>query len=288
MIRRKLSQSATSGESSTKVGGGQATPISKIMSLYIVVAAGRVGELFPFLKGVPLAKLLIAMAIMSLFLYPKKVASTRLWSVGLARASILFFALIVISLSFSFLRSMTYEVIVGSAAASLVALVLIFKGASNWPSVRVMLAGCALSTAVLVIHTVSGYAGRPTDVGGYDPNDLAFVLVALLPVTIVFAIVSSGWRRLFFAVLSMSSLLVVLLTESRGGLLGLLLVLFAFALRYPASSDGKLRSVTRIGLKTRLAALTVLFVVAWVSVPQTARDRLSTLLSPHIGLQHHL
>jgi O-antigen ligase len=121
--------------------------------------------------------------------------------------------------------------------------------------------------------------GRAGYLGGYDPNDLAFVLVALLPIVVAFALICTGWKRWLCMGIACCSLFVTLLTVSRGGLLGLatdLALISLFLTPKGAHSPKKRRVWTRT---TRVFVLGAVFTVAWLSVPESAREQLSTIMS---------
>jgi len=60
----------------------------------------------------------------------------------------------------------------------------------------------------------------------YDPNDLAYMLVSMLPFSIYYVIENNGLIKRIFAIATLSvSLITILLTGSRGGFLGLMTIL---------------------------------------------------------------
>jgi O-antigen ligase len=249
------------------------------MAVYCVVAAGRIGELLPLLNQIPLAKILLGVAVLMALSGRRKASGTPFLNIPIAKLTLIFFALIVVSLLFSFLRSMTLAMIVGGTAASLISFLLIAKAAENWASVRCMLLGQAWAAGVLSLDLAIGYQGvRASNVGGYDPNDLAFVLVSSLPLIAMFAIVSTGKARLAMAGLAAVALVSILLTESRGGFLALIAVLVAFAFFPFIPKDTKQKR--RIGVVPRLIALVAVFSITWVSLPGSVRERLLTVFSP--------
>jgi len=60
----------------------------------------------------------------------------------------------------------------------------------------------------------------------YDPNDIAYVLISLLPLSLYFVIGKAGFNLKILALLNIGlSIAIILLSGSRGGILGLLAVL---------------------------------------------------------------
>jgi O-antigen ligase len=292
MIRKQL----TPSKMPVRVSAEKPSTLAWYMCLYIVVAAGRIGETIPLLSGVPVARIISVLAVAFAFSKPEQLAATRVMEIPLARTAFLFFALMILSFAFSILHSVTLTTITGSVAACAVSLILIIKASSTWASARTMITACAWASGALVIASLLQFAGgRAGYLAGYDPNDLAFVLVCFLPITHVCFLTARGFRRVIFAAIGGGSIFVTLLTQSRGGFIGLGLVLILLALFPPkrvtqpvpggvAGGAAMVEPGTKprkpMGLLSRLAVLAALFAVAWVAVPQATRDRLTTVFSP--------
>ena len=101
---------------------------------------------------------------------------------------------------------------------------------------RVTVVGAAMFSLVALAVGYAGVEGRWTGYAYYDPNDLALHLVATMPLAVYFlrprmagaawSVIAGGSLLLF--------LLVLVKTESRGGLLGLVAVAGLLALTYDA------------------------------------------------------
>jgi O-antigen ligase len=74
---------------------------------------------------------------------------------------------------------------------------------------------------MLACIALTGGSGRISAGDSYDTNDLAYVLVTCLPIAYGFGSVSRGRSRLLFYCVATLLLFATLLTQSRGGLLGL-------------------------------------------------------------------
>jgi hypothetical protein len=66
MMQSRRDAAVRSGESAESPGRGTNPDLlARLMSLYIVVAVGRIGDLVPWLHDIPLAKLLVFVAIIA-------------------------------------------------------------------------------------------------------------------------------------------------------------------------------------------------------------------------------
>lgn len=260
-------------------GGEAAGPLASVMLVYIVIVVGRIGDVVPLLSALPVAKIVAALAVLIAVQYRSEMASNRMWSFMPARLTILTMMLITVSILFSVLRSGTLEVITGTVLSVSVGLVLVIKAARNWRSTRTMLFALVLSGFVLAAAArATSYAGRAGMISSLDPNDFAFVLDGLLPITLTFAIASRGIKRLCYLAGSIWIVISILLTQSRGGLLGLGAALFVVILVAPTGRRGpptRRPSGRTIAIRVGLVIIAGFFV--WHSLPEPARARLATL-----------
>lgn len=250
-----------------------------VTTLLIVVTVGRVMDLFPPLYGVPVVKILTVVAVLVFALAPRvpRPAFGQSWIARLVLALLL---LAVASLAFSAWRAMSVMVLTGSVAAIAAILVLVYKSGGTLAALERYLRALAVCAGTL---TVGGLLfrgqGRLSWGRIYDPNDLAFVLVALLPIVLAFWRTARGAARLGWLAIAVGSVWVMLLTQSRGGLLGLLLVVsYLGAVGAWRARFGRGFSVGRVLVGWILMAL--LAVGTWAVLPGDARLRYETLLDP--------
>jgi putative inorganic carbon (hco3(-)) transporter len=253
--------------------------LARLMSAYIVVAVGRIGDLLPWLQQIPLAKVVVVLAIISAI----RLRGDRPWTtwkkIPPARLAVVLMSITTLSIVFSVLRSATLETIIGTVLAVVTSLVLTIMASRDWTSVKTILHGTVLASVVLVITAFgSAYAGRAGSSKSYDPNDFAFVLVGLLPLVLTFGVVSQKAKRLvYFAVAGLVTL-AILLTESRGGLLGMIFDVVAMTFLLPVARRGQLQFHTsKSKVITRVVLLTLIGVIGWKSLPEAARVRLDTI-----------
>jgi O-antigen ligase len=257
--------------------------LARLMSLYIVVAVGRLGDLVPGLHEIPLAKLVAGLAII-IAMRSRSASAAATWtSVPPAVLTIAVMAVTTVSILWSVLRSASLGVITGSALAVCVTMLLVIKAARGWAPVRTILHGTVYASLVLVATVVTS---QVMDSGGeragysssYDPNDFAFVLNGLLPLVVTFGIVSRGAKRLVYFGTAGLVTISILLTQSRGGFLGLILDVVAMTFLLPVARRGQMQfRVSMTGIIARAAILALIGVVVWYSLPPAASARLGSI-----------
>lgn len=283
------SGSVASAAPFASVGTRNSTTLARLLSLFFVFAVGRVGDLFPRLEDFPFAKVIAVLAILAALRDPNKAVAAGTWkSIPPARLIIAFMGIAVASFLYSVHHAATFNVIKGTVLAVVVTLVLAIKASRDWASVRTMLYGLVIASVVLVILAFrTQYAGRAGYTGSYDPNDFAFVLVGLLPVVFTFGIVSRGAKRYAYLSLVGLMILAILLTESRGGFLGLICDIFGMTFLMPIARRGSLEFRTsRSKLLARAALLVLVGVASWYLLPDPVRARLDSITS--LGSDYNL
>jgi O-antigen ligase len=257
--------------------------LARLMGLYFVVAVGKIGDLVPGLHGMPLAKLVAALAIIAA-IRMRAVSGAATWkTVPTAKLTIALMGVTTVSILWSVLRSASFGVITGSVLGIIVTLLLVIKAARSWASVKTILHGSVIASIVLVATIMTS---KVHDAGGdraglsvsYDPNDFAYVLIGLLPIVITFGIVSKGTKRLVYFGIAALVTFTILLTQSRGGFLGLALEVLAMTFLLPLAKRGQLQfRISKSGIVARAVMLALVGVIVWSSLPETARVRLGSV-----------
>jgi putative inorganic carbon (HCO3(-)) transporter len=250
-----------------------------LMSAYVVVAVGRIADLLPWLQQIPLAKLIGVLAIISAMRLPKDRTSATWKSIPPAKLSIVLMGITTLSILFSVLRSATFAIITSTVLAVVTTIVLTIKASRDWTSVKTMLYSSVFASIVVVLTVFSSsLAGRAGYSSSYDPNDFAFVMVGLLPLVVTFGITSRGTKRLLCVGLACIMSMAILLTESRGGFLGLIIDVVAMTFLLPVARRGQLQFHTSASkILARVVLLALIGIVGWQSLPETARARLDTI-----------
>lgn len=254
---------------------------------FLLVAIGRAGELIPGLSSVPIAKVLLALALIPLVRnwrqLPKLTPSVR----PLAKNAWWLLALAVMLGPFSIWPGATLNFFIQDLPTLIMASILAYKMSSSWRVMRGTLLVLVLCGLILSKAALSGYnAGERAAANTmYDTNDLAYVLVTVLPLALGFFLTAKALRmKAFYAGVVGANLVAILLTASRGGFLGLLTEM-VFVILFPLRG-GKV-SQQRIGrMFGALIVVGCLGAAIWPQLPQSTRQRLSTVLD--LGSDYNL
>jgi O-antigen ligase len=250
---------------------------------FLAIAIGRINQVIPRLSSLPLAKLAIAVTAIAYFaqrssLPPlsddgRRLMRTALWMAGLA--VLLTPISIYKSLSLNFVLFNLPPLIVGTAIAC--------SMRRSWKSLRgtllvLLLCGFVLG-ALAALHDSHGRADVTTTM--YDPNDLAYVLVTVIPLGLGFVILAKSrlWKILYGLVTAVS-VVAMLLTQSRGGLLGFLITLILVVF-LPLGVPGSYETGKRVRNLRAAFAISIVIVciggVVWNQLPPSAQARYLTL-----------
>jgi len=232
----------------------------------------------PGLGSLPLAKMAMGIGIALLIAKWKRLPKLSASTAPLSRTALALAAVAVVTTPFSIwpgpsLHFLTQQLPVGAAAV-----VVCCKISYTWDALRGIMRALVVAAVALALTALSAFHGGRADAANnsYDTNDLAYVLVTILPLALAFTLTApTRVKRLINASVCAVLVLSLLLTSSRGGLLGLvamLAVLVLMPLKRP--QDGKSRN--RIVLP--LAGLVCAFMLVWSQLPAGTRDRLSTVL----------
>jgi O-antigen ligase len=248
------------------------------LGIFIAIVAGRYGEWVPGLASIPLAKVAFLMALIATFraTYLPKVSALK---VPIAKPAIFFLSLAMFSISFSVFRGQSLNQVY-SVVVSLISLLLVVKVTQTLDDLAALFLGLAVAAAGLAMATIFSYSGGRAQINGnFDPNDLAYGLVTILP--IIWALGATvAKRRWMFKVMVAAAAVAVLLTGSRGGVMALVLelvLLVAFPLAF--AKDGSLKRFGIIRFIGVLGATAGLCAALWGFLPFEARERAATLLN---------
>jgi O-antigen ligase len=248
------------------------------MAILVIVMVGKVTEWLPGISGLPLAKVAFLFVVAYTAREWHKLAPVRVRSLRVAKPALAFLVLSILSVFFSIYKSNTLSMI-ESSIIMLITFVMLVKITQTLRDVeRMLLAliGSAVSLSAGVLFNYSGGQAHIND--NFDPNDIAYALDSLLPIVLGFAVTHSRYRKWLAYGLALSMILAILLTGSRGGVIGLgvvLLALIAFPLKL--SKSGELGGFAPGGMIVKLALLAMLGGVVWGNLPAFTKLRLATL-----------
>lgn len=249
------------------------------VAVLIMVMVGKVSEWVPGLAWIPLAKIAFLFAAIAAYRSRAVLPPVRVRSLRIARPAIAFMALAIVSVLFSIYRS-------NSLIASqlililLLSMVLLLKVTQTLADVERLLAGFAAASVSLSLGLVLNYHGGRADINSnFDPNDIAYALDTSLPLLLALRPRHSRLGRLLINALVILMAVCVLLTGSRGGVIGLCVVtaaVIAFPLSRDAAGTPKRFAPARAMLK--YAVVIVGVALAWGNLPTATRERVATLL----------
>jgi O-antigen ligase len=249
------------------------------MAVLLIVMVGEITEWVPGISGLPLAKVAFLFAAIYTARVRHQLLPVRVTSLRIARPALAFLALSILSVFFSIYKSNTLVSSEGSVI-QIVTFVMLVKITQTMRDVERMLLALVGSAVSLTLGVLVNYSGGRAHINdSFDPNDIAYVLDTLLPIVVAYGVAHSKRRKWLAYGLAMSMIAAILLTGSRGGVIGLGVValgLFAFPLSF--SKTGELRGFAPGGLIVKLACLALLGGAVWGSLPADVQERYATLV----------
>jgi O-antigen ligase len=247
---------------------------------FLVIAVGRLGELLPAIAALPLAKVSMGIAIALLAIKWKALWRLPPVVVPFKRTSLALAAVAVVTAPFSVWRGATFGFLYQELPVLAAAVVVACKISSNWFVLRRIITALIVGSLALALSALKAFHGGRASIGAtYDANDLAYLLVSIMPLALGFALTTkTRLRRLVGIVVFGIVILTLLLTGSRGGFLGLLAVLIMLVLvpiRRPQVNAGKARR----RILPAILGIALLTAVIWPYLPAETRSRLATVVA---------
>jgi len=198
------------------------------LSIFIAIVAGRYAEWVPGLASIPLAKVAFLLALVSTLRARDYLPKVRVLTVPIAKPAICFLSLAIISIAFSVYKSQSLNQVYG-VIVSLMSFVLLVKVTQTLDDLERLFKGLTVAAGGLALATIFSYSGGRAQINSnFDPNDLAYGLVSILPMIRVLGMTATKRRSLFNGMV-VATIIAVLLTGSRGGVLvslGVMIVTF--------------------------------------------------------------
>jgi O-antigen ligase len=249
--------------------------------ILISLMVGKVSDWVPGLSSIPLVKIAYMLAAISAYagagaaLAPVKIRSSRI-----ARAALTFLGLAILSFAFSIYKSSTVSNSLYILVLLLTIMLMLRVAQTLWDLEKLLFGFAAAGLSLSVGLVLNYHGGRASINGNFDPNDIAYALDTILPLVIALRQRQARWSWLLMNAFSVVIVLAILLTGSRGGAVGLVVVM-ATATAFPLSRDdkGALRkfSVRRTLIRCAILVLTVAF--AWGYLPADTQQRMASLMN---------
>lgn len=222
-----------------------------LFSLWTFVLIGRPQELVPALAVLRPALLLTMLTVPLVFLGTPQTLLENLRRTPEAKRSLIFFAIMIMGIPFAYHRRVAFDFTFTYYVANILFLLVfvsLVDSVAKFVKILWVVTICAWFYAVFGLLRGVSTGGRFFIQGSmFDPNDIAYVLVTLLPLSFFFILRSDGGlKRILVLIGAGASLVLILLTGSRAGLLGLGAVLLLLVLTRAGS--------IKIGYKVALVA----------------------------------
>ncbi len=253
-------------------------------ALFIVISVGRLTEIVPALSTIYLGKVVMALWTIAIILRPKRKTNYKTAEVSpIAKCGVYLALLACLSMVISVWPSQTLSSITGGLFILVYSSMLLYMTLTDEYSVLFILRTFVLIAAALAVLSLSRYTGQRLDLrviaASYDTNDLAYLLVTILPICIALSTLSSGLEKSLLKVTIVILVASILLTSSRGAFLSLLALGGMVIYRGGVSiSAGTLKPTTWQRMK-RLVAAGIVGLVTMASLPHSTTGRLSTVAS---------
>jgi O-antigen ligase len=264
-----------------RINAKSSTPAYIIWTVILIaLMVGKVADWVPGLSSVPLVKIAFLFAAVFAFGHPGALAPLGIRSSRITRAALTFLALAIVSFVFSIYKSATLMLSL-YILILLLSMMLVLKVTQTLWDVEKLLLGFAAAGVSLAVGLVLNYHGGRAFINGkFDPNDIAYALDTILPIVLALRSRKSRWARLLMSALAIVTMVSILLTGSRGGAIGLCVVI-ASATAFPLSREGSgaLKKFSIRRTLIRCAILVLMVAVAWGYLPTDTQQRMATLVN---------
>jgi O-antigen ligase len=199
---------------------------------YTMVAVGRIQEVITPLAMVRIGFVFGLLALVVWFNMPGSLSEKIPLDLKPIRYVLILLGLSVVTIPFASWPGNSFTFVTGTYIKIVLLFLLIFWLCRSVKDIRRIVWGSGLALAVLVVSgLMSGNIGRPTGLGTaeyvsktYDPNDMALVLVTMIPLLLYLFATSRGVLKVVLVGLTLVNMYGIVQTQSRGGFLALLVV----------------------------------------------------------------
>jgi O-antigen ligase len=215
------------------------TAVVAALAVYIFVIIGRVSDEFPSLH----LALVTAGITAALALLGANGDVRDLFRLPESRAVLALFGLAIVAIPFSVWQWGSFAFVTRGYITLVFLFLMIVHCVRSARAVQALFSGVLAAMVFLEISLMLwGTGDRPLVTATYDSNDIAFVMVCGFPVGAMWFLRGRGPGRYIAGLISALAVVTVLLTRSRGGLIGLCIVIGL--LLVTAASRQRLGAVT--------------------------------------------
>jgi len=245
---------------------GSASPAAIALAIYTFLLLSRLPELFSFI-GVFRPIILLALATIAFAWALPRARMPAVLGAPESRAVLAIFALALASVPTSHWPGGSFRYAVFAFSKTVLFFFLILYCVRGFMELRNLVWAFVGSVAALELGVLLfNVKERVRITGTYDPNDLAFVMVCALPMTIMLLMLEQGLRRYAMIPIALLGLVTIIMTKSRGGFITLIVVGAIVLAKLPA----------RIALVRSVLVIGGILVFA-LFAPQSYWDRITTI-----------
>jgi O-antigen ligase len=245
---------------------GSASPAALTLALYTFLLLSRFPELFSFI-GVFRPILVMGLAMIALSWALPQSRMKAVLAAPEFRAVLGIFALAVVGVPTSYWPGGSFRSAIFGFPRTILFFFLLLYAVRNLRELRYIVWAFVGSIAALELGVLLfNVKERVRITGTYDPNDLAFVMVCALPMTIMLLLVERGLLRYGMLPVVALSLVTIIMTKSRGGFITLIVVGVIILAKLPSRIP-----LLRTGLLIGGVLVFSLF------APQSYWDRITTI-----------
>lgn len=201
--------------------------------MWVFVLLGRPQDLIIALQAMRPALVLAALSAGSTFLGPRGKLLSSVFQIPETRKYILFYAIMLLGIPFAYHRGVAFNFVVLGYVVNVIFFLIFVMEVDSLKKLKTVLfviSLCAFFYGAFGLTSGAFSGGRFAISGGaFDSNDIAYVLISLFPMCFYFIFHHEGNLKRIIAIISVAtSLLVVLYSGSRGGIIGLLALIVFF------------------------------------------------------------
>jgi O-antigen ligase len=227
-----------------------------LFSLWTFILFGRPQDSIPILAPLRPALLLGVLTLAPVLFGSAQKVFQSIRSMPEARKYLIFFGIMIVGIAFADYRRWAFDFIFNTYLRNVLfflTFVTLVDSVTRLKRVLWCLTVCAAFYSVFGLFQGVFFSGRFFIFGSmFDPNDLAYVLVSLLPLSLFFIVRREGGiKKIVSVVVVGTSIMMILLTGSRAGFLGLATVLLLTLL----TKTGSIKISYKIALVAGIALI---------------------------------
>ncbi len=199
----------------------------KFLLFMIFVTIGRPQDMFPVLVKFHLGDIAAAGLFIGLFTMPPSQKNQGIFRYTEVKLVTLILAIMIALVPFALIKSYSFAFLKDEYSKTFILFIvsaILIRTIEDVKSISWILLLSMFSLSIQAFRARGNMSGRISFGTMYDANDLAMIIVTILPIALMYYFYSSGIRRLLGIGASILGVFSIVLTQSRGGFLGLALI----------------------------------------------------------------